>query len=345
MKARRYLIPFLMGGMLLGWIGCSGKMEENNIPVKIQVQKAESYDNKEAYAYSGTIEASETIPLSFNVTGAVLSVPVAEGDFVKKGQLLAVLNAATLKNVYEMSRAMLDKAEDAYKRLKPMYENGNLPEIKFVDVETGLQQAKAAEAIAQKNLDDCNLYASVDGFVGSRSIEPGMNVVPGFTAIKMVKIEKVYARISISESEIARIEKGQKASIMIGALGPEKYEGMVEEIGVMADPIAHTYKIKIGISNKDNTIKPGMICEARIQTSDAIDGVIIPNHAVQVDESGQTFVFGIDENKRIASRKYVETGRLMNDGIEIKSGLIKGELVVIAGQQKLVDNSSVQIIN
>jgi membrane fusion protein, multidrug efflux system len=345
MKTRKYHLILLIGGMFCFLLGCSTKANENNIPVKVQVQKAALFDSGQEVAYSGTIEASESTPLSFNVPGTVISVMVSEGDFVKKGQLLATLNEATLKNVFSMSKATLEKAEDAYKRLKPMYDNGNLPEIKLVEVETGLQQAQAAAAIAQKNLDDCNLYASVSGFIGSRSIEPGMNVLPGITAIKILSIEKLYARVSISENEIAKINKGQKALITVGALGNENYEGMVEEIGVMADPIAHTYKIKIGIHNKNNTIRPGMICNASIQIVSPVNSVVIPNRAVQVDEKGKAFVFSVDGIQNRVSRKYVETGRLLNEGIEITNGVSAGELIVIAGQQKLVDNSLVQIVD
>lgn len=313
--------------------------------INVQVHNVEKCQVEESIAYSGTIEESKSIPLSFSVTGNVSRVLASEGDFVRKGQLLAVLDEATMRNAYEMSAASLKQAEDAYKRLKPMYENGNLPEIKFIEVETGLQQAKAATAISKKNLDDCNLFSPTSGFVGSRSIEPGMNAISGFTVFNIVKIEKVYAKVSISENEIALISKGQEAIITVGALGSKKYKGSIEEIGVMADPIAHTYKIKIGIPNEKKLIKPGMICEVKIPKLNASESIIVPNQAVQVDEEGKTFVFSVDVNQKRAERKFIKTGRLLNRGIEITEGLNKGEMVVISGQQKLVNDSLVNIVN
>ncbi|OGU65339.1 MAG: hypothetical protein A2X62_08070 [Stygiobacter sp. GWC2_38_9] len=291
------------------------------------------------------MEEAESIPLSFSVVGSVASVLVSEGDFVKKGQLLAVLNNETYKNVYEMSLASQKQAEDAYKRLLPMFKNGNLPEIKLVEVETGLQQAKSATLIAKKNLDDCNLYSPVDGIVGKRSIEPGMSAIPNYTSITLVKIEKVFARVPVSESEISSIKNGDKAKIKIGALNNSEFTGTVEEIGVMADPIAHTYKIKIGIVNTNRQIKPGMICNVTIyknKTNEAA-GLFIPSRAVLVDEQGDNFVYVVDNNKAV--RKYVKTGKLLKNGVEITEGLNDGEQIVVAGQQKLVDNSSIRIVN
>ena len=345
MKISEYIITILIGATLYVELGCSGKAAETSLPIRVRVERAQVFNGDRAFAYSGTIEAAESTPLSFGVTGTVSRVLVAEGDFVRRGQLLAELNDATLRNAFEISRAALERADDVYKRLRPMYDNGNLPEIKFVEVQTGLQQAKAAVAIAQKNLDDCKLLAPVEGFVGARSIEPGMNVLPGLTAVSILKIDKVLARVSVSEKEIAQIRKGQPAWITVSALGGDTLIGTVDEIGVVADPIAHTYKVKIGLLNNDNAIKPGMICEVRIAVANDGNGVVVPNEAVRVDETGKTFVFGVDETAGNATRKYVETGRLLDDGIEIRQGLSAGEPVVVAGQQKLVDKAAVQVVN
>ncbi|MFH2054695.1 MAG: efflux RND transporter periplasmic adaptor subunit [bacterium] len=111
-----------------------------------------------------------------------------------------------------------------------MYDSGSFPEVKLVEVETGFQQATAAAAIGRKNLDDCKLYATVDGFVGARAIEPGLNVSPGFTAIKIVNIEKVCAKVSVSENKIARIKRGEDAQIRVGAL-VARFEGATAKPG------------------------------------------------------------------------------------------------------------------
>lgn len=322
----------------------SGKNQKlNELPVKVEVEQVKPVAGSELLAYSGTIEESETIPLSFSVVGSVARVLVSEGDVVKKGQLLAVLNDETYKNAYEMSLASLKQAEDAYNRLLPMYKNGNLPEIKLVEVETGLQQAKSAAAIAKKNVDDCNLYSPVEGIVGKRSVEPGMSALPNLASITIVKIGKVFARVPVSESEISSIKIGDKAKIKIGALNYSEFTGTVEEIGVMADPIAHTYKIKIGIVNKNWQIKPGMICNVTIKKNNPVKGLFAPSRAVLVDEQGRNFVYVVTNNKAV--RKYVKTGKLLLNGIEITEGLNDGDLIVVAGQQKLVNNSSVHIVN
>ncbi len=346
MKTNKIIIYTLLAGSIYFLNGCSDTTAENsfqNSPIEVEVEQIKKIDGSEEIEYSGTIEESESIPLSFSSVGTVTRVLVSEGDLIKKGKLLAVLNDETYKNAYDISFALQKQAEDAYNRLLPMYKNGNLTEIKFVEVETGLAQAKAATAIAKKSLDDCKLYSPVNGFVGKRSIEPGMIAVPNLTSISIVKIEKVFARVSIAENEISSIIKGQKAKITIAALNNAKFTGLVEQIGVLANPLAHTYKIKIGIENKDIQIKPGMICNVALDKSSETSGLSVPSRAVLVDEQGRNFVYAINQSNAV--KKYVKTGKLLKNGVEITAGLNIEEQIVVAGQQKLVDNSLIRIVN
>ncbi len=338
------LVIFSLGIAFSVW-GCSGNSDkQNNDIVKVQIENVKPADVSQELAYSGTIEESETIPLSFSSVGTVSKVFVSEGAIVRKGQILAELDNTTYQNTYAMMHASEEQAEDAYKRLTPMHNNGNLPDVKYVEVETGLQKAKAGASIARKNLDDCNLYATTDGCIGKRSIEPGMTAMPNITSITIVKINKVFARVSVSENEIALIHNGQKANITIGALGFASYDGVVEEIGVIADPIAHSYKVKIGIANKDLSIKPGMICSAIIESPSAFRGAVVPSRSVLVDESGKNYVYIVSSQNK-AMRKYIVTGQLLNGGIEVLEGLQINDSIVVEGLHKLIENAVVQIVN
>jgi RND family efflux transporter MFP subunit len=337
------LVIFFLGTAFSMW-GCSGNSgDQNNTAVKVQVEKVKPADVSQELAYSGTIEESETIPLSFSSVGTVSKVYVSEGSFVKKGQLLATIDHNTYQNTYAMMQATEQQAEDAYKRLTPMHNNGNLSDVKYVEVETGLQKAKAAAAIVKKNLDDCNLYATTDGYIGKRSVESGMTAMPNLVSITIVKINKVFARVSVSENEIALIHKEQKANVTIGALASAHYDGVVEEIGVVADPIAHTYKIKIGMTNKDLSIKPGMICSVIIESPNVFRGVVVPSRAVMIDESGKNFVYIVSSQNK-AMRKYIVTGQLLNSGIEVLDGLQMNDTIVVEGQHTLIENAFVQIV-
>lgn len=346
-KCKLYVLVLSLITMTAFYTGCGENTKSQDLTnqntVNVEITEVNLPSENQVFSYSGAIEESETVPLSFQVVGNVKQVLVKEGDFVKAGQTLAVLNSESYKNSYDMSLASLKQAEDAYKRLQPMYKNGNLPEIKLIEIETSLQQAKSATAIAKKNIDDCILTSPVSGVVGKRSIEPGMTAMPGLTSISIVKIEKVFARVPVPENEIASIKKGEKAIIKVSATGGNEIQGTVEEIGVMADPLAHSYKIKIAIVNSNNRLMPGMICNAVIRSGKQLNDLVVPNKAVQIDDNNKNFVYAVEGNRAV--KKYVVTGALIKDGISIKEGLAGSEKIIVAGQNRITENSIVNIVN
>jgi membrane fusion protein (multidrug efflux system) len=313
-------------------------------PIKVVVHKVRSAEESLPFVYSGTIVESQTIPLSFSVTGTVVRVHVQEGQAVVKGQLLAEIDDATYRSAWEMTQAAEKRAEDAFHRLSRMYQNGNLPEVKYVEVESGLTQARAAAAVARKSLDDCRLSATVSGFVGKRSIEPGMTALPNVTSITLVRIDKVFARVPIPENDIALVHKGDRATIRIGALGDEARSGTVEDVGVEADPLAHTYRVRIAVPNSDGTIKPGMVCTALLRTPGQSRRLIVPTEAVLVDETGRNYVYTLDPSRGKALWTPVKIGALFADGIEIQEGLAAGAEVVVSGQHRLTDQAAVTVV-
>lgn len=115
MNKQLIIISILL--LILGIIACNTSEVSVPAPVNVEVKKVGIANEHDDFAYSGTIEESETIPLSFSVLGNVAKVLVAEGDTVKKGQLLAALDNTIYKNSYDMILASLKKAEDASKRL------------------------------------------------------------------------------------------------------------------------------------------------------------------------------------------------------------------------------------
>jgi RND family efflux transporter, MFP subunit len=225
---------------------CSNEKKAENrekiIPVKVmpvETRHATSLQN-----YIGTVEESMAVSLAFSSMGTVEQVFVSEGQRVRKGQLLAMLDTATANNSYQMILAKQQQAQDAYDRLLKVHEQGSLPDIKFVEVETGLQQAKSMTAVAKKNLDDCRLCAPRDGLIATRSIEAGSSAMPGVPAFKLVSVDKVNVKISVPENEIGKIAEGQTAEIEVPALDNAVFTGKIEMKGVAANIMSHMYEAK-----------------------------------------------------------------------------------------------------
>ncbi|MGV8094405.1 MAG: efflux RND transporter periplasmic adaptor subunit [Mangrovibacterium sp.] len=348
MKTMQLMIGTISVGAVL-FSGCtpgakSQDTSTTNLSVKVKVIEIGSTGEAADPSYIGTIGESQAIPLSFLISGTVEKVLVSEGQPVKKGQLLAVLNDENYRNAWQIASAKEKQAQDAFNRLEPVYKKGSLPEVKYIEVKTGLEQARSMASMAEKNLKDCKLYAPTAGMIGKKTIEPGMSIIPGNPSFQLVKIEKVKVSFPVPENEIAAIAKGQKASIRVSAIGDRLFEGEVNEIGVLSNPLSHTYLVKVDLDNKDNLLKPGMVCTVRLSNPELSGRIVIPMSAVQQNANGEKFVYTANSATGKAEKKPVVAGPLAGNGIVIVSGLANGDLLITDGYQKVSENSPIQIL-
>jgi membrane fusion protein, multidrug efflux system len=332
--------------MLAGIIGCgSNKEEKTTLEKRIKVNTAAVAHAQSEYnlGYSGSVEASQTIPLTFKTNGTVEKIFVEVGDMVKQGQLLASIDKSDVLNIYNSMLAKYQQAKDAYDRLKTVYDNGSLPEIKWVEMKSNYEQAKSMLDLSGNNLESCNMVAPTDGIIGSRNIEPGQSTLGLSAPFKLVKIENVSIKISVPENEISKIIKGQEASISVSALDEKKFRGIVTNISPVADALSRTYTAKISVKNNNLELKPGMVCDVTLNFSTEKLSLVVPYKAVSKDSEGKNYVYVVSSDNKKVKKQIIKVGQYNDSGIEVINGLTEGQTVVCEGCEKLSDNSLISL--
>lgn len=324
--------------------GCTPRQTDEKMPeeksTSVTLSEVKSERMEVNLCYSGSIEPSQTIPLNFQTTGTVEKVLVETGDFVTKGQLLATINKEDLQNMYDMTSAKYNQAKDAYDRLKIVHDKGSLPEIKWVEMVTNLEQAKSSVDLSKNNLEKCSLLAPVDGVIGRRNIEPGMSSISITSSpFELVEISTVFVKISVPENEIGKIKKGLKASFVVSALNNKTFEGEITNVSPVAESFSRTYTVKISAKNSNLELKPGMICDVRLNLKSEKEIVYIPYQSVSKDKEGNSFVYVADIGQKMVKKQMVKTGNYNGSSLEILSGLTQGQKIVNEGKEKLSDNS------
>lgn len=344
MTVKKITYPVLLFLLLAG---CNSEQSDEVQPaseksIKVTTQKVRSVNENLILKFSGTVEPSQTIPLTFRTTGTVEKVLVEEGDVVKKGQLLATIDETDARNMLEIAQSKHNQAEDAYQRLKSVYDNGSLPEIKWVEMETNLSQTRSSLELAKNNLEKCKLVSPANGIIGKRNIEPGMSSVSlTGTPLEIVDIKTVNVKISVPEKEVSKIKKGQKTEILVAAPGNKHFEGVVVNVSPVADKFSRTYGAKIEVNNPQLELKPGMVCDVQLHLQLNNSIVLVPYPSVTQDENGNSFVFRVDSVQKKAVKQIVKTGYYMGFDVEILAGLTEGQEVVCEGKYKLKDNSKI----
>lgn len=327
--------------LLFGLTSCqnNGDKQTTMSPVKVKVLRVSSSEIDGTERFSGTVEEANSTSLSFSIMGTVKTVHVGLGDRVAKGQLIATVDPLAMQSSYDAAKASLEQAEDAYRRMKELYDKGSLPEIKWVEVQSKLQQAKSMEEVARKNLDDCKLYAPFSGIISEKMAEVGQNIMPGLPVVKLVTANQLKVKIAVPETEIAAIATGQKATITVSALNGRLFAGTVTEKGIVANPLSRSYDVKIRVDDADKELMPGMVVEAVLSGTGMGTLHVIPAHIVQLDEQNRSFVWVNAGGK--ASKRIIQCGGFTSEGVVVLSGLEESEEIIVEGQQKVCENTSV----
>ena len=334
-----WLVAFIISCMMLA--GCtekSRKLEKKNVKVEtISVGNTNLGGTKD---YVGTIEEKIGSTLSFEIAGNITSIRVEEGDRVSKGQLLATINPTTVKEAHRATLTTLKQAQDAYRRFLPLHQSGTISDMKWVEIESKLEQAKAAESIARQQLSHSTLTAPFAGVIAAKNVDLGTYVLPGQPVLKLANVAQVNAKVSVPEAEISHLHVGDKVKLTVAALSGAIFRGTISEKGIDANPISHTYDVKVGITNPQGRLLPGMVCNAQVQGSAATPfHITVPSQSIELDVDNSRFVWTVVNGK--AHQQPVTTGDFEGDGIVILSGLKAGDQVIINGQQKVSEGMNV----
>jgi RND family efflux transporter MFP subunit len=339
-------IPIL--AILAIFTGCGHKQHGKELSnetntIKVKTQTVQTVTGNSIFRYSGTIEPSQTIPLTFQSSGLVKSVMVQEGDMVLKGEVLATVDNADNESMYNAAVAKYNQAKDAYDRLKNVHDKGSLPEIKWVEMEANLKQAESQLQLSKSSLEKCNLRSPGNGMIGHRNVEPGQSALTTTAPLELVKIETVLVKVAVPENEISKIKKGQKARLVVSALDDKTFEGEVSHVGVVADKISRTYEVKITVKNNNLEIKPGMVCDVLLDAGARHSVMVVSYSSVSKDEDGNTFVYKVTPDGKSVKKQTITIGNYNETGVEVLRGLSFGETIVVEGKEKLLDNSLISL--
>lgn len=330
----------MIGGLLMMLSACKNEQKTQELPpVKVEVLMIDSVESGLVRTYVGTVEENLSAALSFATGGTVQKVMVHEGDYVRQGTLLVSIDKQNAQSAYDAAKATLNQAEDGYQRLKKVYDKGSIAEVKWVEMQTNLEKARSMEKLAKKQLEECDLYAPFAGVVSNCHAEAGGRLLPGEPALNLLDMHQVAVTFAVPENEIAAVALGKRAKVCVPALNDYTFYGTVSEKNVTSNPISHSYQVKIGVENGGGKLLPGMVCKVMIsQASDM--GYILPAKAVQTRPEGLSVWVVRDGH---AERQLIEVTEYVANGVRVTQGLEQGDVVVVAGQQKLYDNAVVDI--
>jgi len=302
---------------------------------------------------TGTVHSRETAVVSAQVMGRIQQVLVHEGDTVRGGQMLIVLDDAALRSQVEQAQAGVKAAEGAqaaaqtnaalatstlnrYKQLESeksvspqeMDEVSRRAEAAASGLEAVRAQtdaARAQESGARTMLGYTHLVAPFAGVVTSRMADPGTMAAPGVPLLQIDQAAALQLQATVDESMIGTIHKGMKVQVAVGD-GASKLAGTVAEIVPAADPSSHSFLVKIDLPASSQA-RAGMYGTAEFANGTR-RAILIPR-AAQVARGSLNCVYVLD-GQGIAQLRYITLGAAQGNLVEVLSGVSAGEKLVDA---------------
>lgn len=296
----------------------------------------------------------------FRISGKITERKVEVGSVVKKGQVLANLDAAdsnlTAAAAYANVRAAeashaLAQAEVERQRMlfNKKFISASALDLREAELKTSaarLQQVKAQAAVSSNQSRYTSLIADRDGVVTQIRAEPGQVVAAGEMVAQVVDTQQVEVLVAVPESRIAGLKVGDSAVLKLWANqltnSTQTYAGKVREIAPAASSATRAFDVRVAILNADEKLKLGMTAGVRFGNSESVADLIVPSSAL-TQINGKTNVWVVDK-AGIASPRVVSAGQFTEYGVLVNSGLQAGEMVAIAGVHTLIKGQKVKPI-
>lgn len=310
----------------------------------------------------GSLIGAATVDVVPKVSGRLESVTVRLGDPVRRGQVLATLEDRELREQVRQTEASLEvskatvrqreadlkNAQSNLERSSNLYKRNLIARQALDDAEArndaalaqvDLSRAQGAQAAARLeelriNLSNTRILSPVDGFVGSRRLDPGAFVGTNSSFLSVVDIHFVRLVTNLVERDLRRIVIDMPANVEVDAYPGEVFKGRVARLAPVLDPATRTAQMEVEVPNPTARLKPGMYARVQFVVAERADALTLPRNAL-VDLEGARGVFLADG--KTARFTPVKTGIVDGEAVEITEGLAEGATVITLGAASLRD--------
>ncbi|MUV14817.1 efflux RND transporter periplasmic adaptor subunit [Noviluteimonas gilva] len=308
------------------------------IPVEVMAASKRAI----AASYTGTapLEARGESQVVAKTSGVALQVLVQEGQQVKAGQVLVRLDSSRAALQAAQTAALMGKLEANYKRSVTLAEQKLMSANDIDTIRYDLENARAANRLANLELSYANVVAPISGVIAERKIKDGNFVQINTPIFRIVDVSRLEATLNVPEREVATLQQGLKVDLAVDALPGKKFAGVIDRIAPVVDSGSGTFRVICSFDG-GGALQPGMFGRIRIDYDQRTDALVVPRIALLEDE-GDPAVFAVKQGKAV--RVPIKLGYLDGQWAEVRQGLKVGDQVVTAGKVALREGSPVQIV-
>ncbi|MDB2342705.1 efflux RND transporter periplasmic adaptor subunit [Flavobacteriaceae bacterium] len=291
------------------------------------------------------IKTRQNLLLAPEFGGRLEQILVQEGQEVKKGTLLAIIDDAGLQDQLDQMKLQLELSKTTFERTQRLWDQKIGSEMMYLEAKTRYKTQQKQVDQMREQLSKTKIYAPFNGVIDEITARKGETVAPGTSPIlRIVNLNKMYIESDVPENYLKNITKGSKATVTIPVLN-ETQNTVIRQTGNFIQPSNRTFRIEAPLDNPTGLIKPNLNARLSVIDYSNPEAIMVPLRVIRENAKGETFVFVLntpEENDGYTTAQhFVRLGKSQNEMVEIIEGINANDLVVDEGVSLLVDGQKV----
>lgn len=361
---------------LIGKFESQIQEKDSTVSISVLTRALKETHLKHFMNIRGEVKTDKAISINAE-HGGRLKLYVNDGDYVRKGQLIgkvddgglasqkqqAKIRVSQARKQYNQAQTKVKQAEIAadlaritYQKQSSLWKQKIGSEMQYLSARSSYQNAqKSVEvarqyvsiaqegiSIAQQNVSASNsqlektiIRAPFSGTVEELKVNNGQTVAPGTQLMYLINLNSMKAVAKIPETYLALIKKGSPVIVEIPTLG-KSLSGTISVVGNFVDPLTRSFTIEVPLKNNDHQLKPYAVVNLKLVDYTNPNAIIVPEGLIKEDLEG-SYVYIAQNN--IAVKKHIQLGRKTDEGIEVLSGLVPHDLLIIKGYNDIQKGS------
>ena len=296
----------------------------------------------------GNVKTRENVLLYPEMAGTLLTVKVAKGDRVSKGQLLAVIDNGGMSNQLSQLKTQAALAQTTFERQANLWKQKIGSEIQYLQAKAQAEAQANAVLQLEKVLAKAKITAPFSGVIDQVLKDPGTVVSPGngSEVFRLINLSNMYIDVDVPEGYLGAVTKGKKAGVYFPVL-QDSVNAIVRETGNYINPNNRSFSAEIAINNPNGSIKPNLNARVHINDYTNENALLIPQSVISENAAGEQYAYVAELNgdAAVAKRHIITTGKTQGDYVEIISGINAGDLIIKEGARSVKDAQAVKILN
>ena len=292
----------------------------------------------------GALEADDPVSAVSEIPGRIQQLRVDEGDYVRKGQLIATINVESIQKQINEINTSLDLARDVYVRQERLWNQNIGSEVQYLQAKNNVERLEKSLETVEFQLTKANIYAPKSGSVDMVLLRQGEVASPGIPIVQILNTGNLKVTTDLPENYLKIVQRGKSVDLYFPSIDLET-TGVISMLGRKIDPTNRTLELEIQPKSASKLFKPNMLAEIRLKEYQEEDVIAMPLEYILQEVDGTEFVYvaGQDESGDYrAQKRYIEIGEATEGEVIITNGLSIGDAVIFRGSRNVSNGELIE---